>query len=336
MNNDDPSLVRYDKVICCLAKKVFKIHRIVSLRRFTNLEELWNAIRARDTEHIEFILENGIQFDPNVSESESNTFELFGPNNQVMKYTCLHFAIICGVLDISLILLNHLANIGLRMEPFGYTALHLAVRYQHIDIIKVLIANKAPINAVSGSLIRSTGRCIRNSHSCALTYAVRMDSVNICKILIENGAKYNIGGILRSGERGAALYTAIRYGCIEVTKMFLDLGCMFDDFTLQNSIRYARNLQQVEVVDILLQDQYMRNNYECQYFLGKAENSAYHFGLLSPLIYLAAQATLPMCKVVMKYFPIETIDDSDHCFKQSALEVARCPEIISYLKSLKE
>jgi hypothetical protein len=163
-----------------------------------------------------------------------------------------------------------------------------------------------------------------------------MDSVNICKILIENGAKYNIGGILRSGERGAALYTAIRYGCIEVTKMFLDLGCMFDDFTLQNSIRYARNLQQVEVVDILLQDQYMRNNYECQYFLGKAENSAYHFGLLSPLIYLAAQATLPMCKVVMKYFPIETIDDSDHCFKQSALEVARCPEIISYLKSLKE
>jgi len=236
--------MEYTKAIEGLAKKHFKFTRDSELIEDTDFNKLWDAVRGTgDVNYIMLILQRGIKTSTNEN----------GYQKYYDRYTCLHFAVEHGVLDVCSILLNHHANVGMKTEPHGLSALHLAVEHGHIEIIKLLIAHGAPIDSRGGDLSYKDeayggfGKRTRDRFLTPLVLAARKDDIVICRILIENGAEYR-----KVPHMAGPFYDAIRNGCTEATKLFLALGCKFNHNTLWLTISYGRGKKEAEVVDILL------------------------------------------------------------------------------------
>ena len=75
----------------------------------------------------------------------------FDPNGGM---TALHFSAACGSVDVTRLLLEHNADIGVMCQG-GYTALHSACFAGNKDIVQILIDNGASVEAVDEVLIIS-------------------------------------------------------------------------------------------------------------------------------------------------------------------------------------
>lgn len=92
--------------------------------------------------------------------------------------TCLIFASQYGKKDSVAFLINHGVNVNAKLEDSDTTALHYATANGYLDIVKLLIKNKADIN-------------IEDKKVSPLNLAIMQGHTKIAKLLIEKGAKLN-------------------------------------------------------------------------------------------------------------------------------------------------
>ena len=115
-------------------------------------------------------------------------------------YTALHYACRYGHVDIVKILIKHKANVNARTDS-GDTPLTLAVRYNHDNVVHALLSD-------SQCLVDAKGQ----DGYTALHYSCRYGHVDIVKILIKHKANVNA----RTDSDDTPLHLAAIYGKIEV------------------------------------------------------------------------------------------------------------------------
>ena len=105
---------------------------------------LHDAVWSGHIELVRLLLDHGA--DPNIPHAEGLS-------------TPLHYAAIKGQAAIAALLLDHGANIN-GVDRSGSTALHLAAARGYIDVVRLLIARKAPrlTGRTTAVLLRSTPR----------------------------------------------------------------------------------------------------------------------------------------------------------------------------------
>ena len=162
------------------------------------------------------------------------------------RRTALMLASKKGHLDIVKTLVNAGAALNLQSNERGYggnTALMYACRHGHLEVVKTLINVGADID--------SQGKGWDHEGYTALIYAVYSGHQRIVKVLIDAGADINI----QNGSGQIALICASLMGYLEIVKVLIDAGA---DINIQNGsgqtalIRASRK-GHLEIVKTLIQ-----------------------------------------------------------------------------------
>jgi len=122
---------------------------------------------------------------------------------------------------------------------FGRKALHLAARYGHVDVAKLLIQNEADVNAVCKADMTS------------LHLATRYGHVDVAKLLIQNGADVNAV----DKYDWTSLHLATRYGHVDVAKLLIQSGADVNAVNNDNdtSVHVTASTGNVDVAKLLIQ-----------------------------------------------------------------------------------
>lgn len=126
------------------------------------------VVNNAPTQRIKYLIDNGA--DVNVTTD--------------MNETPLFFA--CGIKNKATVkvLLDAGADVNIKAMPLGSTPLILAVEFNLIDIVRLLLAKKADVNITTSMGIHPTAT--------ALHYAVKNNNASIVKLLLEAGADVKI------------------------------------------------------------------------------------------------------------------------------------------------
>ncbi|MBU1043375.1 MAG: ankyrin repeat domain-containing protein [Candidatus Omnitrophica bacterium] len=131
--------------------------------------------------------------------------------------TALMFAVYKGQIEIVKLLLANSADVNAQSFDLGVTALHVAVRGNNLEIVKLLVEHNARINAVSSTGITP------------LMLAAENGWLDIARFLIAKKALLNA----RNNQGDTALMIAANRGHLEVVKLLIDSGALLDITTNQ-------------------------------------------------------------------------------------------------------
>lgn len=121
-------------------------------------------------------------------------------------YTLLHEAAENGYLELVKVLLENKANINAKNER-NWTPLHAAAYNGYLEIVKVFVQNGADVN----------GKVINGCT--ALYYAVENGNENIVDLLVKHGANVNV---FERSSNTTPLHTACREGKEQIVKFLLE------------------------------------------------------------------------------------------------------------------
>lgn len=149
------------------------------------------------------------------------------------RYSPLMIAAMHGMETIADILLNGDAIIDKKYYN-GNTALHLAVKTNHYNIVKKLINRGANINSLNN--YNETPICFASNY-------------NIIKILLNNKANPNH----QDKKKNTLLHRLVQYGSISCIKLLIDFQAnpLIENYHGFNVVQYARMQNKQHIVDIL-------------------------------------------------------------------------------------
>jgi ankyrin repeat protein len=154
-------------------------------------------------------------------------------------HTPLFRASCSGHFEIVQWLLSHRADPNDQANLDGWTSLHAAASFGHVEVSRLLLQYKANIYARDPE-----GRT-------ALHVAVKFfgGHVNVARLLLEHGADMNA----RDRGRGTPLLRAIQYGRLEIARLLLERGADIDaeDNWGQNSFQVASDREYHDIVKLL-------------------------------------------------------------------------------------
>nr|CAG4709126.1 unnamed protein product [Naegleria fowleri] len=101
----------------------------------------------------------------------------FGPNG-----TPLYEAACWNQVEAAKLLLKHGANVNAQDQNNGWTALHLACKKNSVEMVKLLVENKAELNITTRDELKQT----------PLHLAAHLSSLEIVKCLLDNGANKSL------------------------------------------------------------------------------------------------------------------------------------------------
>ena len=117
-----------------------------------------------------------------------------------------------GDLEIAQWLLNRNANLTIRDKRLGWTSLHAAAYFGHVEISRLLLQHKANKNSQDLSGKTPLHRASEEGH------------VNVARLLLEYGADVNA----RDEGRDTSLHLALMYGHLEFARMLVEHGANID------------------------------------------------------------------------------------------------------------
>jgi uncharacterized protein len=126
-----------------------------------------------------------------------------------------------------------------RFSPDGFTPLHLAAFFGHVDIARLLIDLGADVEAVARNRMR-----VRPLHSAAASR-----QLEIARLLVDAGADVN-----ERQEHGfTPLHAAAQNGDLDLTRMLLECGADAKQATEDGRLAadFARNAGNESVLDVL-------------------------------------------------------------------------------------
>jgi ankyrin repeat protein len=124
--------------------------------------------------------------------------------------------------------------------PYGTTALHLAVYHGRRDIVTLLLAYGANIEAQ----MRDRTLCYTPLH-----VAILMNQLEMARLLLEEGANVHAPEVVA----GTPLHLAVMHGNAEMVRLLLAHGARLDlmDVTGLTALRLARRRRSADVVAAL-------------------------------------------------------------------------------------
>ena len=137
------------------------------------------------------------------------------------------------------VLLDNKANVNASRTNDGATALHIAAHEGHVEVLKMLLENKADVNA-----------SLADNGSTALYVAAEKGHVEVVRMLLEMKANVNAS---RTDDGATALYMAAQQGHVEVVKALLDNKANVNASRTngEKPIEAARRNHHVDVVKLL-------------------------------------------------------------------------------------
>lgn len=129
---------------------------------FAQEQDLLQAVRSMDARRVRECIAAGA--DVNVKDN--------------IGKTPLHWAALCGYLDVCKVLLDADADLNTR-DKYGYTPLHEAALYGRLEVCKLLIDAGADVDAKT------------KTDSTPLSFAASKGHLEICELLLDAGADVN-------------------------------------------------------------------------------------------------------------------------------------------------
>jgi ankyrin repeat protein len=142
-----------------------------------------------------------------------------------------------GHLQIAQWLLGRNANTNLRDETNGWTPLHSAAFYGHVDVVRLLLQYKADSNSQDSGDQIPLHKAVQNGH------------VDVARLLLEYGADANA----QDKHRFTSLHMASREGRLEVARLLLEHGADVDaeDVRGRTPLQVAPDYQRDEITKLL-------------------------------------------------------------------------------------
>lgn len=137
---------------------------------------------------------------------------VFSTTNNNHGYTPLHIASVDGFKDMAKLLLANKANVDAKSNN-GLTPLHLAAEFGHRDVAEELLNNGADVNARS---YRSVGNG-KQGYYTPLHYAVRSGHKDVAEVLLANGADVNA----KANDGNTPLHCAAIGGYKDIAELLL-------------------------------------------------------------------------------------------------------------------
>ncbi|XP_055838337.1 ankyrin-3-like [Episyrphus balteatus] len=161
-------------------------------------------------------------------------------NRSVRSNTPLHFAIQNGDIEITLMLLDHAADINARNES-GLSPLLIAIQEKQETIVDILLKRGAILNTCSKGIS-------------PLHHAVEMRLCNITEKLLQFGAYVDSKANLYHKKEYTPLHCATENGDLEIVKVLLKKGANVNFKTADGltSLHLACKTGNVEIIDLLL------------------------------------------------------------------------------------
>ena len=200
------------------------------------------------------------------------------PNRLSRVGTPLIAAIIRGRLEIVRIMIPYVSDINTHLDQDGYTALHVAARTTHVDIVNLLITAGADVNIevkggitplheaathstsnvhVVAALIQSGAKVDQQSSRGLTPLHLAADSHahEIAKHLLESGANPNA----TTGSGVTPLHLAVSYSSssdVSILKILIDGGARVDSLASNGStpLHYAADTGSKERVQFLVEN----------------------------------------------------------------------------------
>jgi len=122
-----------------------------------------------------------------------------------------------GEVDIMRWLLDHGADANVR-SWFGWTPLHFAAKYMHLDAVQVLLEHNADINSQNDTSRTPMCEILTGDSS------LEGKAIDMVRGLLEHGANPNIPNSLQS----TPLHQASSRGSLEVSRLLLSYGAKVD------------------------------------------------------------------------------------------------------------
>jgi ankyrin repeat protein len=125
-----------------------------------------------------------------------------------INYTPLFGASCSGHFETIQWLLSHRANPNNQGKPDGWTSLHAAAYFKHVEVSRLLLQYKVDINAHD------------NKGRTPLHVAVQYERVNVARLLLEHRADVNA----RDNSHNTPLLGAVERGRLEVARLLVEHG----------------------------------------------------------------------------------------------------------------
>lgn len=185
------------------------------------------AIRLR-TDYSGYVIAKLLQMGADVDGIDSTTLT-----------TPLQDAIIARNLETIRFLIKNGANVNF-IDRYGSGHLNIAISMESEEIVKILLANGANVHL--GALYPLTGIILRD-------FASEHLRMPLVKLLLDYGA--NADGRAGANEL-SPIHGAALKGQVEIVKLLLDRGAVYDDLLLLNAIEK----QNTDIADLLLERGY--------------------------------------------------------------------------------
>jgi len=166
-----------------------------------------------------------------------------------------------GFLEIVNLLLENGADFG-QKSLHGWTALHLAVYFQHSKIVKILLDSTINIHRVKQLQTTLSNLSGKGAYVNQLTtengyspfyLAAKLGNVEIAKTLISYRA--NIKQCSRGDYGFSPLHVAVKHGHLEMVKFLIDMGAQINKFSTENfsPLQIAASEGNLEIVKVLIE-----------------------------------------------------------------------------------
>ena len=156
------------------------------------------------------------------------------------KFTSkLHYAAYHGKVEVILKLLqSKKVDINKKDDNFKNYPLHLAIKKDHTEIVKLLLQKGADPNLNGG----------KSSDSIPLILAIRKENYKIVKLLVQKGAYIN----LLCGEIITPLELAISNENFKIVKLLLSKGANQDLYGSQIPLEIAFHTKKLKIIKLLI------------------------------------------------------------------------------------
>ena len=236
-------------------------------------------------------------YDPERPQHRSERSE----NPTAARATPLHYSAVCRLHDLATFLIvEHLQDVDARGFDKGETPLHVALRYRHMDIARLLITHRADTDARD------------DENDTPLHRASRKGDVEVVEFLLRHEADKDAQD--KFGQ--SPLMLALRMRHVEIVRCLLKCGADMEarDMGGWTPLIHASKMGNVEMARLLLkQGADVKVQYECRY---------------TPLHYASSHGQLAVAQLLLEY-------DADvkarNAHNQTPLHEAKGKEVAQFL-----